>query len=61
MRALDGFQSYLELIFSMLGEASTAEISRKHNAQGFEENRSAARAGSKVARREDLRTLLIKP
>jgi DNA-damage-inducible protein D len=39
----------LELIFSMLGEASTTEIARKHDAQGFEENRSAARAGGEVA------------
>lgn len=39
----------LELIFSMLGEASTTEIARKQDAQGFEENRSAARAGGEVA------------
>ncbi len=39
----------LELIFSMLGEASTTEIARKHDAQGFEENHAAARAGGEVA------------
>ena len=39
----------LELIFTMLGEASTTEITRQHDAQGFGPNRSAARAGGKVA------------
>lgn len=39
----------LELIFSMLGEASTTEISRNRDAQGFEENRKTARTGGKVA------------
>ncbi len=39
----------LELIFTMLGEASTTEIARKEDAQGFEENRSAARSGGEVA------------
>lgn len=39
----------LELIFSMLGEAATTEISRTHDAQGFTENRSAARKGGKIA------------
>jgi len=39
----------LELIFSMLGEASTTEIARKIDAQGFDENRDAARAGGEVA------------
>ncbi|MGD9591420.1 MAG: Bro-N domain-containing protein, partial [Candidatus Berkiella sp.] len=39
----------LELIFTMLGEASTTEIARNKNAQGFDENRTAARAGGKVA------------
>jgi DNA-damage-inducible protein D len=33
----------LELIFSMLGEASTTEIARQRNAQGFPENYQAAR------------------
>ncbi len=39
----------LELIFTMLGEASTTEIAQKKNAQGFNENKFAARAGGKVA------------
>lgn len=39
----------LELIFSMLGEASTTEIARNKDAQGFDENRDAAREGGGVA------------
>lgn len=39
----------LELIFTMLGEASTTEIARNKNAQGFDENKLAAREGGKVA------------
>lgn len=39
----------LELIFSMLGEASTTEITRNHDAQGFQENKKAAQAGGKIA------------
>ena len=39
----------LELIFSMLGEASTTEIGRNTNAQGFQENKDAAKAGGKIA------------
>ncbi|NOU36978.1 MAG: Bro-N domain-containing protein [Kiritimatiellaceae bacterium] len=39
----------LELIFTMLGEASTTEIARNTEAQGLPENRKAARAGGKVA------------
>ncbi len=39
----------LELIFTMLGEASTTEIARNTDAQGFPRNRQAARAGGKVA------------
>lgn len=39
----------LELIFSMLGEASTTEIAVEKDAQGFEENRQAARAGGEIA------------
>ncbi len=46
----------LELIFSMLGEAATTEITREKNAQGFIENKKAARAGGEVAgkARQDL-------
>jgi len=39
----------LELIFTMLGEASTTEIARKKDVQGFVENKAAARAGGGVA------------
>jgi DNA-damage-inducible protein D len=46
----------LELIFSMLGEASTTEISRAKNAMGFTENKLAAQEGGAVAgnARQDL-------
>ena len=39
----------LELIFSMLGEAATTEISRKQDTQGFGENKGAARKGGRIA------------
>lgn len=39
----------LELIFSMLGEAATTEIARKQDAQGFTENKVAARKGGRIA------------
>lgn len=39
----------LELIFTMLGEASTTEIAKKKNAQGFIPNKTAAKEGGKVA------------
>lgn len=39
----------LELIFSMLGEAATTEITRTRDAQEFDENKEAARDGGKVA------------
>lgn len=39
----------LELIFTMLGEASTTEIARNMDAQGFPKNRRAARQGGTVA------------
>lgn len=39
----------LELIFSMLGEAATTEITRVHDAKGFHENKQAARKGGAVA------------
>lgn len=41
----------LELIFTMLGEASTTEIARNKDAQGYVENRSAAVKGGAVAGR----------
>jgi methylphosphotriester-DNA--protein-cysteine methyltransferase len=39
----------LELIFSMLGEAATTEITKTQDAQGFDENRTAAKKGGKIA------------
>ena len=39
----------LELIFSMLGEAATTEIAREKDAQGFNENKHAARKGGRIA------------
>lgn len=39
----------LELIFTMLGEASTTEIARKKDAQGFPGNKQAAKAGGTIA------------
>jgi hypothetical protein len=39
----------LELIFSMLGEAATTEITRTQDAQGFGENHSAAHKGGRIA------------
>lgn len=46
----------LELIFTMLGEASTTEIAKNKNVYGFIDNRKAAIAGGKVAgkARQDL-------
>jgi len=41
--------SDLELIFTMLGEASTTEIARKKEASGFGENKRAAREGGTIA------------
>lgn len=39
----------LELIFTMLGEAATTEITQKKDARGFNQNRNAARKGGKIA------------
>ncbi|MCL4374541.1 Bro-N domain-containing protein [Patescibacteria group bacterium] len=39
----------LELIFSMLGEASTTEIAKNKDAQGFNQNRNTAKEGGAVA------------
>jgi DNA-damage-inducible protein D len=39
----------LELIFSMLGEAATTEITRTRDAQGFPKNKETAQAGGTVA------------
>ncbi|MBK6912880.1 MAG: Bro-N domain-containing protein [Ignavibacteriales bacterium] len=39
----------LELIFSMLGEASTTKLTRAKNAKGFLENKAVAKIGGKIA------------
>ena len=39
----------LELIFTMLGEASTTEIAKNKDAQGFKENKTAAKQGGAIA------------
>ena len=39
----------LELIFTMLGEASTTEIARNKDAQGFNENKHSAQEGGTIA------------
>lgn len=39
----------LELIFTMLGEASTTEIAKSKDAQGFDENKNAAKQGGTIA------------
>ena len=38
-----------ELIFTMVGEKATADISRARDAQGFEENKSSAKRGGQIA------------
>ncbi|MDP3521727.1 MAG: Bro-N domain-containing protein [Hydrogenophaga sp.] len=39
----------LELIFTMLGEASTTEIARRSDALGFDENHTSAKEGGTIA------------
>jgi len=39
----------LELIFSMLGEAATTEITRTQDAQGFTQSKTAAHKGGRIA------------
>lgn len=39
----------LELIFTMLGEASTTEIAKKRDAHGFPQNQQAAKAGGTIS------------
>ena len=39
----------LELIFSMLGEASTTKVAKAKDAHGFIENKEAAKIGGKIA------------
>ena len=46
----------LELIFTMLGEASTTVITKEKDSQGFQECKNSANKGGNVAKRarEDL-------
>jgi DNA-damage-inducible protein D len=39
----------LELIFTMLGEASTTEIAKNKDSQGFTQNKKAAKSGGEIA------------
>jgi len=39
----------LELVFTMLGEASTTEIAKSKDTQGFDENKTAAQKGGTIA------------
>ncbi|WP_316837822.1 hypothetical protein [Pedobacter nutrimenti] len=51
-KASDNLRDHMtdvELIFTMLGEASTAVIATSRDAQGFEENQDAAKLGGNVA------------
>lgn len=41
--------STLELVLNMLAEATTTELSKTHEPQGLEENKSIARQGGKIA------------
>lgn len=41
--------SDMELVLNMLAEATTTELSKANNPQGFEENRKIAQRGGKVA------------
>ncbi len=47
--ALRDHMTDLELIFTMLGEASTTEIARRSDALGFDENRTSAKQGGTIA------------
>lgn len=38
-----------ELIFTMVGEKATTDIARSRDAQGFEENKGAAKRGGQIA------------
>ncbi len=41
--------SDLELVLTMLAEATTTELSKSSNPQGFEENKKVAKRGGKIA------------
>ena len=41
--------STMEIVLNMLAEATTTELTKAHNPQGFEENRKIAKRGGKFA------------
>ena len=41
--------SNLELVLNMLAEATTTELAKVHNAQGFAKNQQVAKRGGKIA------------
>jgi len=53
----------LELIFSMLGERVSTEITKNKDAKGFDENKEAAKEGGEVAgnARKDAEQRIGKP
>ena len=53
----------LELIFTMLGEKSTSEITKEKDSQGLNECQESANKGGNIAKRakEDLERNLSKP
>ena len=55
--------SPLELALTMLGETTTAELARNQDAQGFYENKEAAKAGGKIAggARRNIESKIKKP
>jgi len=48
-QSLRDHMSRAELVFTMLGELSTTEIAREDDAQGFKQNKTAARKGGQIA------------
>src|SRR5205823_13331515 len=50
----------LELIFTMLGEASTTAIARKEDAQGFDKNKLAARSEEHTSELQSLAYLVCR-
>ena len=55
--------SPLELALTILGETTTAELARHQDAQGFYENKEAAKAGGKIAggARKNIESKIKKP
>lgn len=52
LRKKDNLRDHMtnaELVFTMLGELSTTEVARHEDAQGYDENKRAARKGGRIA------------